>query len=295
MIYLNKNKVCLGDDMVNYDLHVHTNASDGVLTPQEIFEMAMQANLHGISITDHDTVDALEKCESISFNYGLDFIPGIELSTDYKGVEVHILGYYINYRDKDFLEFLKVLQGARRTRAEKMVKILNELGYAITFDEVLELSGDNIYSLGRPHIARALINSRYFSNIDEVFNSLLIPGKAAYVERYKVSTEDAIKRIKDIGGVPVLAHPLLIKNFKTNEQIDDFVQKFIKYGLCGIEVYHSLHSDEGEQVLKSIAQKHNLIITGGSDFHSPFDRNKKGLGTKGISFEEVKKLKSYVR
>jgi predicted metal-dependent phosphoesterase TrpH len=151
--------------MVEYDLHIHTTASDGILSPEQVFDIAVNKHLKGIAITDHDTVDALKKCSELSQSFGIEFIPGIEISCDYDGLEVHIIGYYIDYEDKELCELLSTIQKSRIDRAKNMILKLRTIGYDITFEEVLANGGSDIQSIGRPHIARILVNKGSFSSV----------------------------------------------------------------------------------------------------------------------------------
>lgn len=173
--------------MVDYDLHIHSTASDGLLIPDKIFKIALNKGLKGISITDHDTVNALSECNRSASVYGMDFIPGIEISSDYKDYEIHILGYYIDYKDEILLDFLDWLQQTRVDRNKKMIELLREQGYDIHYEEIVRKINIQNKSIGRPHIARLLIEKGYFNSINEVFNKLLGTDKPAYVNRQKVS------------------------------------------------------------------------------------------------------------
>jgi predicted metal-dependent phosphoesterase TrpH len=281
--------------MIEYDLHIHTNSSDGLLSPDKVFEIAVDKNLKGISITDHDTVDALKRCSELSQSFDIEFIPGIEMSCDYNGLEVHIIGYYIDYDDVNLQNALSKIQKARLDRANKMVYKLRELGYDITFEEVIEKGGGDIKSIGRPHIARILVSKGYFSKTSDVFDNLIGFGKPAYVERFKITIEEAVKMISASNGVSVIAHPLIIKGFEKNEKFESFIIENIKYGIKGIEVYHTLHTEEDEVYLRDMADRYNLIITGGSDCHGVCTNNEYMLGSKGITTKEIDKLKAAKR
>jgi 3',5'-nucleoside bisphosphate phosphatase len=277
--------------MIDYDLHIHSTYSDGVLTPRELFENAKQFGLKGLAITDHDTVDAIPDCKQLllSDEFNLDFIPGIELSTEYLGQEIHILGYYI---DSDNIELLKILNSFKTERYNRMIKMIArmvDLGYQINLEEVLETSGGGQYSLGRPHIARTLINKGYFKNMSEVFDKLLSIGKPGYIERFKVSTVEGIQLIKNFNGIPVLAHPGLIKSnyFK----LEDLIQELKNNGLMGIEVFHTDHTIETSLALTRIAGKYSLLTTGGSDFHAPNSGRNTKIGSKGVTIHDVLKMK----
>jgi len=244
------------------DLHIHTTASDGRLSPASIIDQAIQAKLSYIAITDHDTVDGLLQLSTIqqSLPGNLFVIPGIELSTDLPENEVHILGYYIDIFNAELCHQLDLLIAHRHERAQQMIVKLNQLGYAITYLHVLELAGQAT-SIGRPHIAKALVAKKYFSTVSDVFTTLLDKNGPAYVPHYKLTPNQVIELIKRAGGVPVLAHPGLVGN-------DNIILDIIESGILGLEVYHPKH-DEGQiQKYLELANKHQLAITGGSDFHA---------------------------
>lgn len=247
--------------MLTADLHVHTTASDGRLSPEKIIVEAMEAGLSYIAITDHDTVDGLIQLSRIpqSLPATLVVIPGIELSTDIGETEVHILGYYIDIFSTQLRSQLDVLIAHRHVRTKETISKLGQLGYFITYQRVLELAG-KATSIGRPHIAKALVEKKYFSNISDVFMTLLDKNGPAYVPHYKLSPKQIIELIKQAGGIPVLAHPGLVGN-------DTIVLDIIRSGILGLEVYHPKH-DEGQiQKYLTLANTHQLAITGGSDFH----------------------------
>lgn len=266
------------------DLHIHTTASDGILTPKEVLKWAYKKGLKAISITDHDTVSGMIEALNINRFIDLEVIPGIELNSKYNDEEVHVLGYYINYNNKDFLEKLKEIQQFRHDRANKMIKKLNYLNIRINLDEVRSISKGE--SVGRPHIAYALINKGYTKDIKSAFKEYLGAGCPAYVDRYKLSTKLAIMMINDAGGVPVIAHPGLLKDkSKLNDILDQ--------GFLGIEVYHSKHDNETVRILKDFAVKKGLLITGGSDCHGKLYNGEPILGTVAIDYNEFSLLKQF--
>lgn len=266
-----------------FDLHVHTNHSDGIFSPQKVIELAIKKGLCGIAITDHDTITgiipALEYCKN--FN-DFTIIPGIEFSTVKNEEEVHILGYFINPFDDGILEITDKLKKSRYNRSIKMIEKLNDLGINIILEDVLEISGGEL--IGRPHIARALINKGYVNSIDEAFNKYLDKGKPAYVERFKLTTEEAISIIKNSGGYAVLAHAGLLKN-------KEIIEYCINLGIDGLECIHSKHEALDTEYLKVIAKTNNLIITGGSDFHGD---NLEILGKYYIDINTIPKFKERI-
>ena len=268
------------------DLHIHTTASDGVLTPEEVLKWAYKKGLKAISITDHDTISGMTKALSINRFIDLEIVPGIELNSEYLDEEIHVLGYYINYDNKSLLAKLKEIQQFRHDRAIKMIKNLKDLNMDISIDEVKKISKGE--SIGRPHIAQALINKGYSKDIKSAFRDYIGAGCPAYADRYKLSTKQAIIMINDAGGIPVLAHPGLLKN---KSKLNDILNQ----GFSGIEVYHSKHDNETVKSLKEIAGKKELIITGGSDCHGKLYNNEPILGTVTINYNEFFLLKQFAQ
>jgi len=262
--------------MMEYDLHVHTNASDGLFSPPEIIDMAYKAGLKGIAITDHDTLEGLAQAQAYlgEKQIPMEFIPGVELNTEYKQTEIHILGYYIDYQQGKLVNYLAQIKKQRGARAEQMVEKLNNLGFDVSFAQVESLAqGD---SIGRPHIAMALIEKGYVSSVEEAFEKLLGQGKPAYVPRYKFLPQEAIALIKEAGGIAVLAHPGLVKEQRC-------VAEILKMGLDGIEVFYPQHTQEEIDYFLHLSRSNKLIITGGSDFHGIAESKKgKSLGLCGL-------------
>lgn len=281
--------------MIDYDLHIHSNFSDGKLTPRQIFEIVKGIGLTGFSITDHDTIGAIDECLFLVNEYNIDFIPGIELSTDYNGFEVHLLGYFIDHKNKFLSEFLKKFKNARLTRAQEIINILKNMNYDISLEEVIVEAGNNYDSIGRPHIARLLVKKGYYKEIQEVFKILLNKNRPAYVERYKISLLDAIELINVVKGIPVLAHPLGLDGMCRNSEFEQFLKTLTLNGLKGVEVYHPMHSLEDEKYLKVLAEKYGLVVTGGSDCHGNIKDNKYQIGEKGICMKEINCLRGLTR
>jgi predicted metal-dependent phosphoesterase TrpH len=272
-----------------YDLHVHTQASDGVESPEQIIINAMGAGLTGLAITDHDTIDGLEPArEYIEKNQlELDFIPGIELNTDFGKDEVHILGYFIDFHNEYLKRRLLEIRLQRYMRAEKIVDQLQLLGLHVSLEHVQRLAQGGL--IGRPHIARALVQNSYVGSEDEAFHKYIDRGKPAYVPRYKFLPSEAIYLIQQAGGIAVLAHPGLIKD---SEKINEI----INMGIEGLEVYYPEHSPEQIFQFTRLAEKHNLLITGGSDFHGPGSSESRNmLGSTGIDEDMVDRIRNYYR
>jgi len=266
------------------DLHIHTIASDGLHKPEEIVARASAMGLMALSITDHDTVDGLEIAMQESRNLNLEFIPGIELSTEYLNREIHILGYYIDYKDNALCSLLKTLQGSRYNRAEKMVHKLSSMGFCIDMPSVLRLSGEA--APGRPHIARALVEKGSMHSVKQVFDKLIGYQCPAYVERFKLTPQEAFQVITNSGGIAVWAHPGL----KNTEKL---LELFLLSGLSGLEVYHPEHSWKEVRYLLSLAKEYNLCITGGSDYHGDGLGREIKMAACGISKNDLAAFKKY--
>lgn len=263
------------------DMHTHTNYSDGLYSPRELIDQAISKNLSGIAITDHDSIDGL--VESSIYAKGKEnftVIPGIELGCEYNynNEEVHLLGYFIDYNNPKLIEISRELKKSRLERGKKMVDKLVNLGFDLNMNDVKKIAKEDY--IGRPHIARALIEKNYVKDINEAFDKYLKKGAPAYVERFQLSIKESINLIKNANGISVLAHPGLIEN----ESTIDYV---LSLGVDGIECYHSKHSDMDTYQMVTLAHRKNLIITGGSDYHGDRDI----LGDYYIDFNNSPKLK----
>lgn len=268
---------------MKFDLHVHTNHSDGLYSPREIVDLAIKENLQGIAITDHDSISAIEEALEYTNKINkLKIIPGIELSCIYKKEEVHILGYFIDYKDQDLLKKSKTIKNSRVERGIKMVERLNLLGINISIEEVKQLSKYDY--IGRPHIARVLINKGYAEDIADAFAKYLAIGKPAYVDRYRISIKETISLINNAGGLAVLAHPGLIKD-------TSIINYCISEGIEGLECIHPKHSDYDTSYLIDIAKSKDLIITSGSDFHGDINNAKSALGKYYVGIDTILEMK----
>lgn len=254
---------------LSVDLHIHSTASDGTLSPAEILSQAAQAGLSAISITDHDTIDGVRAALSAGIPEGLGFISGVEISAAHppdfpcRG-SLHILGYGISVDHDDLNRDLRKLQNARSERNPSIVRRLNRLGIDITLEEVLEIAGSG--QAGRPHIAEALIRKNYAADVDDAFGRYLGTGKPAYVDKYRIPSADAIAMIQKAGGAAVLAHPGLI--LPSGEwPLDAMITELKLCGLDGIEVFYPEHSHDCTRRLQAFAERLQLLITGGTDFH----------------------------
>jgi predicted metal-dependent phosphoesterase TrpH len=249
--------------MLYADLHTHTLASDGTQPPADNVRYAKQAGLAGIAITDHDTVAGVDEALEEGERTGVTVVPGVEISTVYEGQDIHVLGYWIDHKDPQLLERLEQMRNVRDSRNRMILERLNELGLAITMDDVLaslQAAKKADETIGRPHIADALLRKGYVSSIAEAFDRYLGKGAAAYMNPPRIDPFTGVAWILDAGGVPVLAHPGLYS-------MDELIPLLAERGLAGVEVYHSDHSPEQEQHYKQLAGQLGLLMTGGSDFH----------------------------
>lgn len=269
-----------------FDLHVHTNFSDGLFTPEQIIDLAIKKKIDGIAITDHDTIYGIESAIQYSKKFKFfSVIPGIEFGCIYKNEEVHILGYFTNYKSSDIINAIKILKKHRFVRGLKMIEKINTLDMELTLEEVKAFSKDD--NIGRPHVARALIKRGYVDSMEEAFNKFLYRGKPGYVERKTFKLDETIKLIQNIGGVAILAHPGLLKN-------KNIINYCISSGINGLEVIHSKHNKKNVKYLLDIAKQNDLIITGGSDFHGNRKFGEYLLGQYYINIDDIPKMKGMI-
>jgi len=271
------------------DLHTHSIHSDGTLSPSDLVKEANRRGLRVLGLTDHDTVDGLAEATAEADRLGMDLIPGVELSTvapergngDH---EVHLLGYFVDRDDLALRAGLASYAERRRDRVERIVERLQAAGVRIDGDRVRELAGPG--TIGRPHVARALIEQGYVSGIAEAFDRYLAPGRPGYVPRPKVEPEQGIDLILEAGGVPVLAHPL------GTGDVAATVAQLVPAGLAGIEVFYGEYNDEARRALSEVADRWQLIGTGGSDFHGPNFKPGRELGGPHVPAEVVERLRA---
>lgn len=246
------------------DLHMHSTFSDGSQEPEYLVAWAASLGLKAIALTDHDNCNGIERALAAGKKHGVEVIPGLEISVDFSGGTFHLLGYFVDYHDKEFLATLAELVKSRDERNVKIVASLVEHGCDITLDELREEAGEA--AVGRPHIAKILVRKGRFETTQQAFDELLASGKPCYFERLRFSAEDSIKLVLKAGGVPVIAHPYWLK-LASIEALDKYIGELAGYGLRGMECIYSEHSAVFTEAAKQIAAKYGLIVTGGSDYH----------------------------
>lgn len=247
------------------DLHCHSTASDGTLSPTEVARLARSSDLSGFALTDHDTIAGVAEAAEEATTLGLDFIPGIEISCEFPAPgTMHLLGYGIDPHSEDLKNLTRQLLEGRDNRNPRIISRLNELGLDISMAEVEQEAGGTV--IGRPHIAAILLRKGYVHSIKQAFNVYLAPGGSAYFDKERVTAADAISLIHKAGGLVVMAHPVQLRTSNSAE-LEQVVRNLVELGLAGIEVIHSDHNGADIELFESLAKKYNLLTTGGSDFH----------------------------
>ncbi len=264
------------------DLHIHSNASDGSLSPSEIVKIAYAKNLEAFALTDHDTFEGIEEAQIEANKMSIDLIPGVELSCNIGETDVHVLAYWPDINDPDLSNELKERRKNRKERAIKFVEKLNDNGIHITFDDVLDVSKDS--AIGRSHIARAMMSNNYVSSIQEAFDNYIDLNSCCYVKKESCSPEEVLKMIKKAKGVATIAHPGVSK-------IDEHFLNLKKLGLAGLEVYHPDHDKDKITHYERLAKKLDLIATGGSDFHARRSSRGITIGAYTVEMDTVEKLR----
>jgi len=269
--------------MSKVDIHIHSTASDGRLSPEEVVRKSAELGLTVIALCDHDTVDGIAPALAAAKAFPwLKVIPGIEVSTDVSDGEAHVLGYFIDYTDHKLLARLERMRNSRRGRAQRMIAKLGNLGINIEWQRVQEIAGSG--SMGRPHVAQAMLEKGYISSIKEAFTDYISRDGPAYAEREKMTPAEAVAMILQTKGLPVLAHP-----FTTNDP-EAMIIELKKAGLVGIEAHYDGYTADEVNQLVDLANKHNLIATGGSDYHGLGLSNETMLGGVEVPMESAEQL-----
>lgn len=264
------------------DLHTHTNASDGSLTPRELVREAVRQGVRVLAITDHDSTDGLaEALDEATQHPPLELVPGIEINTEIDKAEVHILGYFIDWGAAWFQEVLRGFREERRGRIYRMAERLAALGMPIDPEEVFALVQEG--SPGRPHVAQVMVHRGYVGSVGEAFDRFLKHGGPAYVSYQKLSPEEAVALVRKAGGIPVLAHPGFVKQ-------DDLILRLARAGLGGVECYYAAHTPEQTAAFARLARELGLVATGGSDYHGPRVTPDSRVGMPQVPYEVYEAL-----
>lgn len=264
------------------DLHTHTTASDGLLSAAQLVNLARAAGVGILAVADHDSTDSVDAAIAAGAAAGVAVLPAVELNTDVPGAEVHVLGYLLEYHVPWFQQLLRRLREGRLHRAERMVQKLATLGAPIAMDRVLAFAGGG--AVGRPHVARALVEAGWVRETAEAFTRYIGRNGPAYVERLKVTPEEAVQIIRRAGGIPVLAHPGWLGN-------DAMVEDLVGEGLEGIEVFYPDHTPAMVERYLEVARRHGLVVTGGTDFHGADLATGVPLGSQDVPPEVPQRLR----
>jgi predicted metal-dependent phosphoesterase TrpH len=265
------------------DLHIHTTASDGRFSPEEIVGKAVELGLEVIALTDHDCVDGIVPALKAARKFPqLRIIPAVEVSTDVPDGEVHVLGYFIDYTSRELAEELARFRNSREIRAQKMIAKLADLGVHIDWRRVQEIAGEG--SMARPHVAQAMLEKGYITSIKEAFDKYIARDGPAYVEREKLTPVEAVALIVRTNGLPVMAHPFTVPDPEA------LISEMEAAGLIGIEVYYNGYTADEISRLVSLADRHGLLTTGGSDYHGLGEINEVMMGSVDVPMRSAERL-----
>lgn len=280
--------------MKTIDLHTHTTTSDGTFTPSELVAYAAEKGLCAVAVTDHDTTEGIAEALSASEGRELEVIPGIEISSMYDRLEIHIVGLFIDPENTDLLKWLTALRQSRDERNKKMLAALSDMGIEISYDELSEFAAGSIIT--RAHFAGIMLKKGYITSINEAFDRLIGDRCPAYIPRELPDYKTSINMIRSAGGIAVLAHPLL---YKINTKgLEDMVSELAAASLTGIEAYYSTHSPSDTKYIKRLAQQNRLLLSGGSDFHGSNKKNLDlgiGYGTLAVPADLIDTLKGALK
>ena len=263
------------------DLHLHTNFSDGTYTPEELAAEAHRHGFKAIALTDHDTMEGCGRMATACGERGIEFIPATELTAEQDGIELHLLGYFLDCENPRLREQLAKFQSVRQKRIDDITQRLNRLGIPLKSETVFRLA--NCRAPGRPHVARALVQEGFCHSLDEAFERFLKKGKPAWAPKFKMSAAEATELIHQAGGVAVLAHPGL-------SRADETIPALIRAGIDGLECFHTKHSTAVTEHYLELCEQHNLAVTGGSDCHG-MSKGKPLIGTLKVPYEYVQWLR----
>lgn len=265
------------------DLHIHTRYSDGTYKVAEVFRIAKKFKFSAVSITDHDSADSYPEAKELSRNFGIEIIPGVELSCDYGGLDIHILGYFFDPKDQKLKNYLKDFKDARADRAKKMTELLQGDGINVSYEDVLRISPDG--TIARPHIAQLLIEKGYAYSIQDAFVKYIGSDSKYYVDKYKIGPEEAVDLVHKSGGLAFVAHPFYLKD--SPEILDMLIENKID----GIETIHSSYDEEMREYLEGMAASNRLLRSGGSDCHGRRKTGKRLMGEYFIPYSYIEAMK----
>ncbi len=269
------------------DLHTHSTASDGVLSPTDLVKHAAALGVRVLALTDHDTTDGVTEAQRAADRLGVEFIPGIEINTDYQDSSLDVLGYWVPTEPGPFQTRLAELRDARETRGQRMVEKLNRLGLPVRWERVRELAQG---AVGRPHVARAMVEAGYVGSINEAFDLYIGYGRPAYAPRTRLTAFEAVQFIRAHGGVPVMAHPIPSHAQHLDPfHLEELLPRLKEAGLVGMDVYYGTYTSDTVQRLLALARRFDLVPAGGSDFHGP-DMGAP-LGSTGVPPASVERLR----
>jgi predicted metal-dependent phosphoesterase TrpH len=270
------------------DLHMHTNASDGRSTPEELVRRASEVGIRTLSVTDHDTMASVPAAARAAAAAGMELVPGIEMTAVYAGRDVHVLGYYVDANARELREHTDTQRTSRVQRAREIAERLAALGAPIDIDGlVARAPAGDAKSLARPQIARALVEAGHVASVQDAFDRFLAEGRPAYLPNAGKSPEDVVGIIVRAGGIASLAHPGAMDQ-------DELIPTLAQVGLAAIEVYHCAHDETARQRYQDLARRHGLAVSGGSDYHGEGVRRAEFFGKIGVSAEEFGRLKERV-
>jgi len=267
------------------DLHVHTSYSDSTFSPEEVISYAKEKALSCIAICDHDSIEGIEPCIKLGAEAGIEVIPSIEMTAEKVDAEIHLLGYFIDWKDEPFRKKLKEIQAARTERVYRIVEKLKLFDIDVDPEDIFRIGGKG--TVGRLHIAQAMLNTGKIRTMREAFDKYIGFGKPCYVAYTKLSPKDAVELILRVGGVPVLAHPDIMGH-------DEYIDELIGFGLKGLEVYHTDHKPHISKRYEAMADKKGLLMTGGSDCHG-MGKGRILIGSVRVPYELVEKLREESR
>ena len=270
------------------DLHTHSTFSDGVLSPTKLIDLAYRRGVRIMALTDHDTIEGLPEALAASARYpDLTLIPGVEISTDVPGNEVHVVGHFIDWQNQEFQRRLQHMRQSRLGRARKMVDKLTALGKPITWERVQSFAGEG--AVGRPHVARALVEAGHVATFNEAFDLYINRNGPAYVERERLTPTQAVEIIATVDGLPTLAHP------RELDQLDELLSQLKAVGLTGMEAYYQDYSPEEVERLRAVADRFALIPLGGSDYHGLGGPQEREPGDIPLPDEPIERLLALAR